>query len=87
MSSSVPLTRVLSGTSDSFDRWYARCAVTTTIIRMADILRKLDDTCKAAYGLRTVIERQMGSAAASVKPAKDDTAVLDARKAADKTTP
>ena len=58
--------------------------VTTTILRMAEILRALDETCKAAFGIRTDIERQMGSDHESVKPAKDDTAVLDARKVARK---
>ena len=44
----------------------------------------LDETCKVASQLRSMIEEQMGSAHASEKPAKDDTDVIDARKIAHK---
>ena len=58
--------------------------MSTATVRLANILRELDETCQAAAELRTVIERQMGSAHAREKLAKDDTAVITARNTARK---
>jgi hypothetical protein len=58
--------------------------VATSTLHVAEILRKLDEACQAASDLRTDIERQMGAAHARQQPAKDDTAVVTARKTARK---
>ena len=59
-------------------------AVPTSVVRVADILRKLDEACQAASELRADIARRMGVSRAREQPAKDDTDVIIAREAARK---
>lgn len=56
----------------------------TSTLRVAEILRKLDEACQAASDLRADIERQMSADRARERLAKDDTAVITARKTARK---
>ena len=56
----------------------------TSAVRVTEMLRRLDEACQAASELRAQIEREMESAHAREKPAKDDTTVIVARKAARK---
>jgi hypothetical protein len=49
---------------------------------VTEILRELDEACEAASALRADIERQMNSYRAGHQLAKDDTAVITARKTA-----
>jgi hypothetical protein len=56
----------------------------TSVVRVTEMLRRLEEACQAASELRAQLEREMGSAHAREKPAKDDTAVVNARKTARK---
>ena len=69
----------------AFDRPGVRSPpVATSTLSVAEILRKLDETCQAALALRADIERQMNSYRAGQQLAKDDIAVITARKTARK---
>ena len=63
---------------------YNSIPVPTSVVRVADLLRKFDEACKAASDLRADIARRMGVAHAREKPARDDTDVIIAREAARK---
>ena len=52
----------------------------TSVVRVTEMLRRLDEACQAASELRARIEREMESAHAREKPARDDTTVVIARK-------